>query len=132
AKKPNSWHGKCSICSQDVVDKYGNTSSFAPHMKTKHETIYEECLDDMIKQKTKKYASTDPRQFKLTESIVKDLIIECGLPVSLIDQNGFKNFMQTVDPMYSLLSRRQLTYDKLPKLYDKMITKLKLNTDLST
>ncbi|CAF4281520.1 unnamed protein product, partial [Adineta steineri] len=89
-------------------------------------------LDDMIKQKTKKYASTDPRQFKLTESIVKDLIIECGLPVSLIDQNGFKNFMQTVDPIYSLLSRRQLTYDKLPKLYDKMIMKLKLNTDLST
>ncbi|CAF4183623.1 unnamed protein product [Adineta steineri] len=56
-------------------------------------------LDDMIKQKTKKYASTDPRQVKLSESIVKDLIIECGLPVPLIDQNGFKNFMQTVDPI---------------------------------
>ncbi|CAF1532647.1 unnamed protein product, partial [Adineta steineri] len=83
-------------------------------------------LDDMIKQKTKKYASTDPRQVKLTESIVKDLMIECGLPVSLIDQNGFKNFMQTVDPMYSLLSRRQLTCDKLPKLYDKIIMKLKI------
>ncbi|CAF4388384.1 unnamed protein product, partial [Adineta steineri] len=40
--------------------------------------------------------------------------------------------METVDPMYSLLSRRQLTCDKLPKLYDKMIMKLKLNTDLST
>jgi hypothetical protein len=79
----------------------------------------------MIKQKTSKYSSTDLRQIKLTESIIKDLIIECGLPVSLVDQDGFKNFMNTVDPMYSLLSRRQITRDKLPKLHDRMIMKLK-------
>ncbi|CAF1141649.1 unnamed protein product [Didymodactylos carnosus] len=106
AKKPNSWHGKCSVCSQNVVDKYSTTSNFARHMKTKHETIYEEWLakknvntdakqrnlDDMIKQKTSKYSSADPRQVKLTESIVKDLIIECGVPLSLVDQNGFLVF----------------------------------------
>ncbi|CAF1595528.1 unnamed protein product [Didymodactylos carnosus] len=80
----------------------------------------------MIKQKTSKYSSTDLRQVKLTESIVKDLIIEYGVPLSLVDQNGFKNFMQVFDPMYSLLSRRQLTRDKLPKLHDKMVTKLKI------
>ena len=131
-KAPNSWHGKCSICSQDVTDKYGTTSNFARHMKTKHENIYEEWLakknaktdnkqqnlDDMFKRKTKKYSSTDPRQVRLTESIIKDLIIECGVPLSLVEQNGFKNFMQIVDPMYSLLSRRQIARDKLPKLYD--------------
>jgi len=41
AKKPNSWYGKCSICSQGFVDKFGTTSNFARHMKTKHENIYE-------------------------------------------------------------------------------------------
>ena len=139
AKKTNSWHGKCSICSQDVTDKYGTTSNFVRHMKRKHNIVYEEwlvkknvntdmkqrTLDDMIKEKTSKYLSTDFRQVKLTESIVKDVIIECGLPISLVDQDGFKNFMATVDPMYSLLSRRQITRDKLPKLHDRMIMKLK-------
>jgi hypothetical protein len=143
AKKPNSWHGKCSVCSRDIVDKYGTTSNFARHMKTNHEKIYEEWLskknanldtkqrniDDMIKKKTNKYSSTDPRQVKLTESIIKDLIIECGVPLSLVDQDGFKNFMEVVDPMFSLLSRRQITRDKLPKLHDKMIGKLKLLCD---
>ena len=142
-KAPNSWHGKCSICSQDVTDKYGTTSNFARHMKTKHENIYEEWLakknaktdnkqqnlDDMFKRKTKKYSSTDPRQVRLTESIIKDLIIKCGVPLSLVEQNGFKNFMQIVDPMYSLLSRRQIARDKLPKLYDKMIMRLKTLCD---
>ncbi|CAF0941124.1 unnamed protein product [Rotaria sordida] len=140
ARKPNSWHGKCSICSQGVADTYGTTSNFVRHMKTKHENEYEEWLakknanldtkqrniDDMIKQKTSKYSSTYPRQVKLTESIIKDLIIECGIPLSLVEQNGFKNFMEIVDPMYSLLSRRQITRDKLPKLHDNMITKLKI------
>ncbi|CAM4961709.1 unnamed protein product [Rotaria socialis] len=139
AKKTNSWHGKCSICSQDVTDKYGTTSNFVRHMKRKHNIVYEEwlvkknvntdmkqrTLDDMIKEKTSKYLSTDFRQVKLTESIVKDLIIECGLPISLVDQDGFKSFMAAVDPMYSLLSRRQITRDKLPKLHDRMIMKLK-------
>ncbi|CAF1583158.1 unnamed protein product, partial [Didymodactylos carnosus] len=119
AKQPNSWCGKCSICSQDVADKYGTTFNFARHMKTKHTTQYEEWLakknantdtkqrnlHDMIRQKASKYSSNDPRQVKLTESMLKDLIIECGLPLSLVDQNSFKNFMQTVDPMFSLLSR---------------------------
>ncbi|CAF2241087.1 unnamed protein product, partial [Rotaria magnacalcarata] len=139
AKKTNSWHGKCSICSQDVTDKYGATSNFVRHMKRKHNIVYEEwlvkknvntdkkqrTLDDMIKEKTSKYLSTDLRQAKLTESIVKDLIIECGLPISFVDQDGFKSFMAAVDPMYSLLSRRQMTRDKLPKLHDRMIMKLK-------
>ena len=142
-KAPNSWHGKCSICSQDVTDKYGTTSNFARHMKTKHKNIYEEWLakknaktdnkqqnlDDMFKRKTKKYSSTDSRQVRLTESIIKDLIIECGVPLSLVEQNGFKNFMQIVDPMYSLLSRRQSAHDKLSKLYDKMIMRLKTLCD---
>ncbi|CAF1346971.1 unnamed protein product, partial [Didymodactylos carnosus] len=139
AKQLNSWYGKCSICSQNIADKYGTTSNFARHMKTKHGTQYEEWLakknantdtkqrnlHDMIRQKTSKYSSNDPRQVKLTESMLKDLIIECGLPLSLVDQNGFRNFMQTVDPMFSLLSRRQITRDKLPKLHDKMVIKFK-------
>ena len=86
-------------------------------------------VDDMFKRKTKKYSSTDPRQVRLTESIIKDLIIECDVPLSLVEQNGFKSFMQIVDPMYSLLSRRQIARDKLPKLYDKMIMRLKTLCD---
>ena len=57
-KAPKSWHGKCSICSQDVTDKYGTTSNFGRHMKTKHENIYEEWL-------AKKNAKTDNKQQNL-------------------------------------------------------------------
>ncbi|CAF1660053.1 unnamed protein product, partial [Didymodactylos carnosus] len=105
----------------DVADKYSTTSNFVRHMKRKHEFLYKEWsakknvnndnkqrnIDDMIKQKTSKYSSIDPRQIKLTESIIKDLIIDVGVSLSLVEQNGFKNFMHVVDPMYSLLSRRQ-------------------------
>ena len=60
----------------------------------------------MIKQKTSKYSSIEPKQIKITESIVKDLVIDAGVPLSLVEPDGSKNFMYIVDPMYSLLSRR--------------------------
>ena len=61
-KAPNSWHGKCSVCSQDVTDKYGTTSNFARHMKTKHETVYEEWL-------AKKNINADKKQRNLDDMI---------------------------------------------------------------
>ena len=67
----------------------------------------------------------EPKQIKITASIVKDLVIDAGVSLSLVEQNGFKNFMHVLDLRYSLLSRRQITLDKPPKLHDRMVTQLK-------
>ena len=47
----------------------------------------------MIKQKTSKYSSIERVQARLTESLVKDLVMDAGVPLSLVEQNGFKNFV---------------------------------------
>ncbi len=55
------------------------------------------------------YHQGHPRQKAITESIIHDLIISCNLPLSLIEQPGFRNFMAVVDEKYCPVSRATVT-----------------------
>ena len=55
------------------------------------------------------YHQGPPRQKAITESIIQDLIISCNLPLSLIEQPSFKNFMAVVDEKYCPVSRATIT-----------------------
>ncbi len=63
------------------------------------------------------YPSNHPRQIILQKSIVEHLIIQLGLPLSLIERSSFIKFMNHVDSRFTMISRRTLTCTILPNLY---------------
>jgi len=62
----------------------------------------------------------DPlRQSKLDESLVK--MIACDYqPFSIVEDKGFKEFSKTLDPSYTLPSRKTLSQTLLPNMYGKL------------
>ncbi|CAF4794062.1 unnamed protein product [Rotaria sp. Silwood2] len=94
--------------------------------------------DTITVQKVKYYSSSStysnihPHQVELQKSIVENLIIELGLPLSLIERPAFINFMSHVDPRFSTISRRTLTRTILPNLYTKMLDGLKSFSSIAT
>lgn len=147
-KDKNRWSAKCKLCKKPkrVIDKFGVTSNFNRHARENHREPYEQWLNECKKvnpvaQKTKitshfqkkkhvpgrrPYNPNDSRQIELSMAIVNDLIIGLGLPLSIVDRPAFINFMNKVDPKFTMTSRRTLTRTTIPSLYHKM------NEDLKT
>lgn len=141
-----SWEATCKICKSIVRGSMGVTSNYNRHIKDSHPNYYEswqqklqtigsknqkKITDMMVVHKSKfshssTYSAIHPRQIELQKSIVEDLIIELGLPLSIVERQGFNNFMFRVDPKFSTISRRTLSRSTLPNLYAKMLDGLKL------
>jgi len=50
---------------------------------------------------SKSYDSKHPKQQMLTECIIHNVIVMCGLPVSIIDHPNFRHFLHDFDSKYS-------------------------------
>ena len=72
-----------------------------------------------------KYGPHNLRQLELTQMIVQDLIIDLGLPLSIVDHPAFLRAMNTVDPRFSVLSRRVLCRETLPSALEQVMMKVK-------
>lgn len=143
----NSWEATCKICKTTIRGTKGVTSNYNRHIKEFHKGQYEiwheqlqhtssssqkKITDSVIVQKVKyagasssKFLSSHPRQIELEKSIIEDLIIELGLPLSLIERPSFIKFMAHVDSRFTMISRRTLTRTTIPNLYSKMMDGLK-------
>lgn len=149
----SNWSAECVICHKAQYDKKGVTSNVNRHIKTQHTKEYKEWfsqlyskdkdqkkISDMFTDRRNKstetsskslYGKMHPRQAQLAQSIVNDLIIDLGLPLSLVERSAFIEFMKIVDPKFTLTSRRTLSRSTIPKLYDQMNEKLKVLCDQS-
>ena len=85
----------------------------------------------------------NPRQKLPTKSLVSHLILNCGLPVSIVDDPDFRQFLHDVDPQFSVFCRQTVTYailpaitegkhNKLQQLLKKSTSDLALTTDTWT
>lgn len=147
SKEKNSWEATCTICKSTIRGSKGVTSNFNRHIKDFHTNQYEiwqdkiqqvsstqkKITDSMAVEKIKHarvpnamYSSNHPRQIELQKSVVEDLIVELGLPLSLVEREGFINFMNRVDPQFKMVSRRSITRTALPSLYKKMMDGLNM------
>ena len=130
-------------------DKRGVTSNINRHVKRQHEKEYQQWLSeiDQVKNKNQKkmsdvfmkkngtprrstsnpmsYNHDHPRQIQLSQSIVENLIVELGLPISIVEREGFIRFMNIVDPKFSMTSRRTLSRSIILRLFDSMNDSLK-------
>ena len=57
--------------------------------------------------------------------IVKLLIVELGLPLSIVDRSAFSRAMCVVDPHFVMPSRRTISRSMLPSLYEQMLNDVK-------
>jgi hypothetical protein len=88
------------------------------------------------------YNHVHPRQRSLTSSLVEKLIIDCCLPISIVDNVHFCSFLSDLDPKYTPPCRQTVTYSILPdmlttktnhvKALVKRFTDVSLTTDIWT
>lgn len=144
-KREENWSAKCSPCGEVVTDTIGVTSNLNRHVKTRHRVEFDQWskqlsegdanqpkLVDYVTKKNqsspclkRSYRANHERQKELQNAIVQDLIIDLGLPLSLVERPGFLQFMNTVDSKFSVISRRTLGRTTIPNLYNKMNESLK-------
>ncbi|CAF2100505.1 unnamed protein product [Rotaria magnacalcarata] len=150
-KEKKRWSAECLLCEtpKRVFDALGVTSNFNRHARDYHTQAFKLWLQELnevkamsstnqknkISQHFRKrnqasqhsaYHTTHPRQTELSTAIVNDLIIKLGLPLSIVERSAFINFMKTVDPKFSMTSRRTLNRTTIPSLYEKMHDRLKV------
>jgi hypothetical protein len=72
-----------------------------------------------------KYGPHNLRQLELNQMIVQNLIIDLGLPLSIVDHPSFLRAMNIIDPRFSVLSRRVLCRETLPSALEQVMVKVK-------
>jgi len=118
-----------AIVSKKVIK---NVFALCRHLKRAHELTYKEYQATLMKaglghgQATltsfvvsnagTRYESTNLRQRTLTMSVVNKLIIQCALPISLVDHPSFRSCLADFDPKYLPPCRQTVTNSILPQL----------------
>jgi hypothetical protein len=77
------------------------------------------------------YGLSNPRQRVLTMSLVTNLIIKCGLPISLVDNDDFRDFLHTLDPKFKVPCRQTVTSSLLPAVKKSVSSKVQVFLDRS-
>lgn len=72
-----------------------------------------------------KYKSNHPEQQRITQLILKNLIVKGSLPFGIVETDWFREFIDAVNSKYTLPSRSHLTTKLLPEL--AQATKLKVS-----
>jgi len=62
------------------------------------------------------YAAMNPRQKLLTNSLVENLIVKCGLPVSVVDNPYLRKFVRDLDSKFVIPCRQTVSNSILPHL----------------
>ena len=58
---------------------------------------------------TDKYGVHHPQQKAITMAIIDDLIVQCNLPLSIVEHPNFRHFMSVVDSKYVPVARSTAT-----------------------
>ena len=131
----------CSHC-QHKVKHSQNTSDMFKHLKIKHPDIYKEVDQERTELEQRKKACTH-KQLSLESSLLKGTpypgnsqrrkLIDDSLttmividlqPSSIVNDEGFIDFVRVLDPRYTLPSRRSVMRSLLPEKYESVKAKI--------
>ncbi|XP_054287804.1 E3 SUMO-protein ligase ZBED1-like [Macrosteles quadrilineatus] len=142
-EKVHNYFAVCNLCQKSIKTAYGNTSGMRRHLENKHFPKFvllkkkEEALD-AEKFKTKISKTTKAKavtQSKLTSTFkwskdatkAKTITREIGKwmasslhPYNLVDQEGFKSLMNTLEPHYTIPSPKTFSRTVIPGLYKEV------------
>lgn len=79
------------------------------------------------------YDANSPRQQEIHTAIIKDLLIGCTLPLSIVENQHFRHFLKVMDNKYTPIARKTITDKDIPLLVDQVkdSIKSKLQSQLS-
>lgn len=66
------------------------------------------------------YISKSPRQQAINASIIKDLVIGCGLPLALVENCYFRKFLKVMDSKYTPISKSTISEKRIPVLVNQV------------
>lgn len=128
--------GECKLCGKVYSDNTGSTGNFHKHLKRKHTNHYErsKCPDSILSNNDIDDGPEclEANVIKINEVILKELIVRCNVPPTLVEHVGFRNFLKTVAPRWKPTSSRYFTRTLLPSLMitcQKRILNLLENVD---
>lgn len=55
------------------------------------------------------YGRGHPKQKAITEAMLSDLVVDCNLPLSLVEHSSFRHFLMVMDSKYTPVCRKTLT-----------------------
>lgn len=112
------------------------------HLKSKHVQKHEEYKKNKVHSSdqpslesfcnlpgSSKYGPNHPENVRLTRLLVENLIVKCGLPLSIVENEYFREFLTAMNPKFSIPYRKHITSAVLPDLKDK--TRSKLQNELA-
>ncbi|XP_038054668.1 zinc finger BED domain-containing protein 6-like [Patiria miniata] len=114
----------CLLSSLELLqDRYDNYLKSKSQQEEKQASILTfatpgaSCASGQSSEFIHLYSAKHPRQKAINEAIIKDLIVGCSLPLSLVENPCFQKFMKVVEPKYSPMARSTVTRARLPELY---------------
>ncbi|KAK0131243.1 Zinc finger BED domain-containing protein 1 [Merluccius polli] len=120
----------CRLCMAKV--KYsGNTTNLRAHLARHHTEIQLALPEQQAKRdpsqltlaqvQTQKLPATSTRATKITQSVVY-FICKDMRPYSVVENEGFRSMVQTLEPRYVIPSRQYITDIAVPNLYKEVKT----------
>ncbi|CAF4377586.1 unnamed protein product [Rotaria sp. Silwood2] len=121
--------GECKLCGKLYSDNAGSTGNFHKHLKRKHSSEYNKSKfpDSFASENdTQDYSENfEDKAIKINQTILKELIVKCNLPPTLVEHTGFRNFLKMVAPKWKPTSARYFTKTLLPSLMNNSQEKLR-------
>lgn len=125
----NHISGECQLCGKIYSDNAGSTGNFHKHLKRKHMSQYEKSkFPDSFTSNNETYDCSENFEdnvIKINQSILKELIVKCNLPPTLVEHVGFRNFLKMVAPKWKPTSSRYFTKTLLPTLMSNSQNKIR-------
>ena len=124
--------GHCQLCDKDYRDKIGIFSNFLKHLKRKHfseyerlfykhdESLLEEGITENVSQSTAQLHLKDSKQVYIISTITKYLIVKCNLPLNIVENNGFLDFMKECGIKWEPVPAKHLKHNTTTRFTEKV------------
>jgi hypothetical protein len=138
----NRTNGLCKLCKQNYKDQNGIFSNFLKHLKRVHSLEYNQIFageDECLTEEKNDIAgdrvaadltSSKSKQNQIIYSIAKNLIVRCNLPLNLVENPGFRDFMKECNFKCEPISAKKLKREVIPAFTNKVLKTIQetLNT----
>uniref|UniRef100_A0A3P9CVN5 BED-type domain-containing protein n=1 Tax=Maylandia zebra TaxID=106582 RepID=A0A3P9CVN5_9CICH len=123
SEEPDKSKAVCKMCKMEVKH-CGNTTNLRNHLTRHHPDILLAKTADTKQRSLEKafavkFESTSPRAQKITQSVAT-FICKDIRPYSVVENDGFQNLINTLEPRYVLPSRKHLSEVVIPNMYEKV------------
>ncbi|CAF1422957.1 unnamed protein product [Rotaria magnacalcarata] len=128
----NRINGLCKLCNQNYKDKNGTSSNFLKHLKRKHlveykqvfieedEGLPEEGMFEGDDQPITELSTNKFKQNRINKAIAKYLIIKCNLPLSMVENNAFREFIKECNIKWNQISAKTLKQNSIAAFTEKV------------